>query len=125
GEVEGFLMAKNGESAPTLPIGANCKLVDYLKSEPGYNIVQHGLHHDWWEFDHPSAPEMARRLEQGTTLLMEAGFPKPETFVAPYDKLSRASLSEVARRFRVLSTGWFEWQRLPWPWRPGYLLKKA
>ena len=56
---------------------------------------------------------------------MEAGFPKPETFVAPYDKLSRASLSAVADRFQVLSTGWFELRRLPYSWWPNYAVKKA
>jgi hypothetical protein len=27
--------------------------------------------------------------------------------------------------FPVISTGWFEWERLPLSWRPRYLLKKA
>src|SRR5213594_227406 len=44
---------------------------------------------------------------------------------APYDKLSRASLEEVARRFRVISTGWYELRRLPVGWWPRYALKKA
>jgi hypothetical protein len=56
--------------------------------------------------------------------LVEAGFPRPQTFVAPYDKLSRASLLAVAERFRVLSTGWFELRRLPYSWWPEYLKKK-
>ena len=64
------------------------------------------------------------RLEHGTRLLREAGFPKPETFVAPYDKLSRTSLDQVARRFSVISTGWFELQRLPVAWWPKYFAKK-
>jgi hypothetical protein len=62
---------------------------------------------------------------RNASLLMEAGFPRPQTFVAPYDKLSRASLAEVAARFRVLSTGWFEWRRLPYlAWWPKFALKK-
>src|SRR6266480_2182807 len=68
--------------------------------------------------------EIERRLDQGARLLSEAGFPAPQTFVAPYDKLSRVSLQEVARRFAVLSTGWFELRRLPFSWWPRYALKK-
>jgi hypothetical protein len=30
----------------------------------------------------------------------------------------------VARRFRVISTGWFELRRLPVSWRPRYLIAK-
>ena len=60
------------------------------------------------EFDRLDRAGAAKRIERGTQVLMEAGFPRPETFVAPYDKLSRASMAEVAARFRVLSTGWFE-----------------
>jgi hypothetical protein len=44
--------------------------------------------------------------------------------VAPYDKLSRASLLEAAARFRVLSTGWFELRRLPCSWWPKFAVKK-
>jgi hypothetical protein len=55
---------------------------------------------------------------------LEAGFPEPQTFVAPYDKLSRASLRAVSQRFRVLSTGWFELRRLPYSWWPVYAVKK-
>ena len=124
GSLEGFLVHKNGEKASHRSIGSNVELVNYLKAEPNYHILQHGLYHDYLEFDRPSAAEVAQRLEQGTTLLMEAGFERPRTFVAPYDKLSRASLNEVARRFRILSTGWFEMKRLPHSWLPGYAMKK-
>src|SRR5258706_687221 len=55
---------------------------------------------------------------------MGAGFPQPQTFVAPYDKLSSASMEKVARRFRVLSSGWYELERLPVTWWPHYLVKK-
>ncbi|EEF63231.1 DUF2334 domain-containing protein [Pedosphaera parvula] len=124
GRFEGFLMARNGRTPETLPIGSNRQLVGYLRSNPGYNIVQHGLYHDYFEFDCQDQMEVRRRLDDGTRLLMEAGFPKPKTFVAPYDKFSRTSLNEVARRFPVLSSGWFELGRLPLAWWPKYLLKK-
>lgn len=124
GSPEGFLVKKNGTKAETMPLAANRELVDYLHANPGYHVVQHGCHHDYLEFDCPSLDEVTRKLERGTRHLLEAGFKRPETFVAPYDKLSRASLTAVCERFQVLSTGWFELRRLPYSWWPHYALKK-
>lgn len=125
GRAEGFLFAKNGTRSATVPIGENAQLVKYLHENPGYNVVQHGCHHECFEFDRPSASEISERLDRGTRLLIEAGFARPETFVAPHDKLSRASYQEVAKRFSIISSGWFELRRLPVPWWPKYLLKKT
>jgi hypothetical protein len=124
GQPEGYLMKKGAASARTVPIGTHTKLVHYLRDNPGFHLLQHGCHHDYLEFDCPSRPEIARRLEHGSQLLQEAGFHSPETFVAPYDKLSRPALAEVASRFRILSTGWFELPRLPYGWWPKYAVKK-
>ena len=121
---EGFLLARNGAVSETLPIGSNHELVGYLRGTPGYHIVQHGYDHTFNEFDRSERHHIRDRLDQGARCLMEAGFPNPPTFVAPYDKLSRASLSEAAKRFRVISTGWFELRRLPPAWWPLYALKK-
>ena len=124
GRLEGFLVHRNETTAPRMPIAANQSLVNYLRDNRGYRLVQHGCHHDYLEFDSVNRAEIVRRLERGAERLLEAGFSRPETFVAPYDKLSRVSLREVAARFRVLSTGWFELRRLPWSWRPKYVLKR-
>lgn len=133
GKPEQFLSARNGcgghteptlEPPRTIPIGSNAPLVRYLLDNPGYQIVQHGCHHDPFEFDRRSPAYLSHRLELGTERLVEAGFPRPQTFVAPHDKLSRAALRQVAGHFRVLSTGWFEWRRLPFSWWPGYFAKK-
>jgi predicted deacetylase len=124
GRPEGFLLAKNGTNDPAVPIGTNARLVRYLRDNPGYEIAQHGCRHDYFEFERIPAGEVSERLEQGTRLLMDAGFAKPQTFIAPYDKLSRVSLGAVARKFDVISTGWFELQRLPVLWWPKYLAKK-
>lgn len=126
GHPEGYLLDGHGnpEAAPTLPIGANQKLVSYLLENPGYHVLQHGCYHQWLEFEQRSQVEVLRRLQHGTWRLMEAGFPQPQTFVAPYDRLSRESLQAVAQHFRILSTGWFEWRRLPVQWWLRYLFKK-
>jgi hypothetical protein len=124
GQLEGFLLARNGTKARTMPIGTNTRLVQYLLDNPGYQIVQHGLHHDYFEFNRESSGELSHRLDEGTRLLTEAGFPKPQTFVAPYDKLSRTALREVSKRFKVLSSGWYELRHLPVTWWPSYLAAK-
>jgi hypothetical protein len=124
GALEGYLCNRDGGTADKMAIGSNPALVNYVRENSGYHVVQHGCHHDQMEFDNPDRTEAARRIERGTQALLEAGFPRPRTFVAPYDKLSRASLAEVAARFRVLSTGWFELRRLPRAWWPMFAVKK-
>jgi len=54
-----------------------------------------------------------------------AGFEKPRAFVAPYDRITRESYIELARRFDLISTGWFELSRTPLPWWPAYVLRKV
>lgn len=125
GQPEGFLFAKNGVRGARIPITDRPELVHYLRQNSGYRVVQHGCHHDCFEFERSSASEISERLERGLRLLVKAGFPRPVTFVAPHDKFSRASYREVARRFRVISSGWFELRRLPLSWWPRYFVKKA
>jgi hypothetical protein len=124
GSPEGFLVYKNGVRESTVPLAVNSSLVQYLRGNPGFHILQHGLHHEYLEFDRSESAEISRRLEEGTRFLLEAGIPRPKTFVAPYDRLSKASLTEVAKRFEVLSTGWYELRRLPVGWWPEYAWKK-
>jgi hypothetical protein len=124
GRPEGFLVKRHAGSAETAPLASNPELVAYLRANPSYHILQHGCHHDYLEFDRAAPLEIDRRLELGTRRLLEAGFSHPCTFVAPYDRLSRAAFLAVSRRFRVVSTGWFELRRLPRRWWPRYLLKK-
>src|SRR4051812_7938580 len=46
---------ENGSECPsTIPIGENEELVRYLRENTGYRIVQHGCHHDHFEFDRES-----------------------------------------------------------------------
>ncbi len=128
GNLEKFLMTKRGSERAYLPIGSNRELVGYLRSNPLFKVVQHGCCHEsvdgCYEFDHGNRAEIARRLEEGRRFLDEAGLGRPATFVAPYDRLSRVSLREVARRFRVLSSGWYEWRRVPLAWWVRYVRKK-
>lgn len=124
GRLEGYLTSGRGPDTPLAPIGLARELVDYIKSEPGYHLVQHGCHHDIFEFGVSDRAELAHRLDLGAHVLREAGFPRPDAFVAPYDRLSRTAFLEVASRFNVISTGWFEAGRVPMRWWAAYLLKK-
>ena len=129
GQPEGFLVAAKGVKPGTYPIGSNEKLVQYLKSNPNYKIVHHGYNHEFVdgnpEFDIHDSAEIARRLDLGAKNLVEAGLGRPKTFVAPYDLITRESYRTLAKRFRVVSTGWFEFGRLPIGWWPKFVLKKA
>lgn len=124
GRREGFLTSGQGPDSPLAPVGDNRELVDYLRSEPGYDIVHHGCHHDYFEFGATDRVELARLLDEGAARLREAGLREPAAFVAPYDRFSREALAEVAERFDVISTGWFEARRLPVSWWPAYAGKK-
>ncbi len=128
GQLERFLTLPHAPGTRHAPIGQNAALVSYLRDNPLFYVAQHGCSHESVngrrEFDHEDGAEIARRLDEGTELLRAAGFDRPTTFVAPYDQLSTASLRAAAERFRVISTGWFEWRRLPRAWWPQYLVKK-
>jgi hypothetical protein len=124
GAPEGYLLYRNGEPADRLPIGSNPKLIAYLRDNRAYQIAQHGCFHDWLEFDQLDRVTASNRIDRGARTLQDAGFSRPRTFVAPYDKLSRGSLAAVAARFDVLSTGWFEARRLPQSWWPRFAFKK-
>src|SRR6267143_1015655 len=67
GQPEGFLW-KNGQrfAGDFIPLTRDSPLAQYLRENPGYHIVQHGFHHEPFEFDRDDEPEIARRLEQGT-----------------------------------------------------------
>jgi hypothetical protein len=123
GQREGFLQFNRGTTTPHVPIGQNRALVDYLLREPLYQILHHGYDHSTFEFD-CSRSEAAHRLAAGAERLTAAGFPVPRAFVAPYDRFSAAALVETARRYPVISAGWYEWRRLPPSWWPGHFLRK-
>jgi hypothetical protein len=124
GRLEGFLTAGTGPAGPLAPIGESRELVAYLQGEAGYQVVQHGCHHDYFEFGGTDRAELARRLDRGAEALRAAGFARPAAFVAPYDRLSRGAFLEVAKRFAVISTGWFEAGRVPLRWWETYAWKK-
>lgn len=124
GEPEGFLHGNYAPTPKAVPVGQNEELVRYLRENPGYHIAQHGCHHEPAEFDTRDREEIARRLSQGASMLSSAGLGTPAAFVAPHDRLSAAGFEEIARRYRVISTGWFEWRRVPVRWRLLYLLHK-
>ena len=124
GVLEKYLLAKRPETSPELPLAGSTGLARYLRENPGFHVLQHGFDHSPFEFDSDQRADVANRLDRGAAALAAAGFEVPRTFVAPYDRFSRVSLSEVAKRFGVISAGWFELRRLPFAWWPQYAMKK-
>lgn len=124
GSREGFLPLQANPAVESVPLRENRALVDYLHANRGYAIVQHGCFHDTFEFDRTDRAEIVRRLERGAQRLREAGFDDVRAFVAPHDKISVEAYEEIAKRFPVISTGWFEWRRLPLAWKPRYIVRK-
>jgi hypothetical protein len=124
GTLEKYLFAKRADTPRELPLASNPGLVRYLRENPDLHVLQHGYDHSLFEFGSDQRIDIANRLDQGSAALAAAGHYFPRTFVAPYDRFSRVSLSEVARRFPVISAGWFEAKRLPFTWWPQYALKK-
>lgn len=124
GAREGFLPRESNPAVETVPLAENRRLVSYLHENPGYSVAQHGCHHDFFEFDNRDRAEVVRRLDRGALRLREAGFADVRAFVAPHDKFSPVAYEEVARRFPVISSGWFEWRRIPRAWRLRYLAKR-
>jgi hypothetical protein len=124
GKLEGFLTAGRNLTGPLAPIANSRELVEFLRNEAGFHIVQHGCHHDYFEFGVFQRSELARRLDRGARCLREAGFSAPVAFVAPYDRLSRTAYLEIVARFGVISTGWFELGRVPLRWWPEYAMRK-
>src|SRR4051812_21957900 len=97
GRLEGFLPQRPSPSVgATVPLAESAELTAYLSTNPGYHVVQHGCHHDHFEFDRSDRREVARRLDLGAQRLREAGFSGVNAFVAPHDKLSRVAYEEVA-----------------------------
>jgi hypothetical protein len=125
GQPEGFLWNNHSSAEPFVPLRSNPQLIDYLRANEGYYLVQHGYHHDPFEFDRDDRSEILKRIEAGRQEIERAGFKRPETFVAPHDKFSRTSYSLIAHEFGVISTGWFELRRLPYAWWPRYAFVKA
>lgn len=128
GTKEGFLFGRLPANEQRIAIERNTELVSYILDEPNYRVIQHGLSHELirgrYEFDIDDANEICTRLDRGLTILQEAGFARPTTFVAPQDRLSRRALREVLQRYSVLSSGWYELRRLPVYCWPRYLAKR-
>lgn len=123
GDREGFLWGPDRPEG-VLPIGEAPELCGWLRAHPLLRVVQHGTTHELFELDRSDRADVARRLDEGARLLRAAGLAPAAGFVAPYDRLSRVAYEEVARRHRLISTGWFELGRMPPSWWGGWLARR-
>src|SRR5205814_1049033 len=64
GRREGFLPRQPNPAVETVPLAENQPLTRYLHENAGYHIVQHGCHHDTFEFDTTNRADVVRRLDR-------------------------------------------------------------
>lgn len=121
-------MGSDAGAPGTHAIGENRALLDYVRREPEYVVIQHGLTHEYvdghYEFDRSDAADIASRLDRGIKHLENAGFPRPTAFVAPQDQVSRVALREIVKRFPIVSTQFLSLRRLPRRFWPAYVAAK-
>jgi hypothetical protein len=120
GRPEGFLMARTGREAETVPMAESAGILAYIKANPGYRVVQHGCHHDYHEFGGVNRAGAASRLDHGARRLSEAGLGRSGVFVAPYDLFSKVALQTTAERYDLVSAGWYDLDGMPRAWWPRY-----
>ena len=128
GRPEVYLRAVAPPKQSVMRMQDGAPMTQYLLANSGYCIAQHGLRHEFVEgqseFNQCNLPDIVSRIETGTSILLDAGLPRPTTFVAPQDRFTRVSLREVARRFQCVSSNWFQPHCLPFTWKPSYCLQQ-
>ncbi len=91
-------------ASQTVPISDNPNLVKYLRENSNYHVIQHGCHHDCFEFNRKSPADIAARLDHGTKLLTAAGFPAPRHVC----RAARQALARQLPRSRPAIPGHFQ-----------------
>jgi peptidoglycan/xylan/chitin deacetylase (PgdA/CDA1 family) len=122
GEREDFIVGQHDEGYRVLQ--QNSAFVQWQKTRPDLiEIAMHGLTHervrDGTEFGALDYDAAAGRMDEGLKILGDAFGRQIDSFVAPWDELSRGSLHAAAERFRVISTCFLNRSKLPpahWPW---------
>jgi Uncharacterized protein conserved in bacteria (DUF2334) len=129
GDIERYLFGERAGRLSFVPIENNADMLDYLRHEIEYVPVMHGLTHEFIngdsEFFRDEASDIASRLEQGLAHFRAANLGWPRVFVAPQDRLTRASFREVMKRFSILSTRSLSLDILPRRYWPTYLRSRA
>lgn len=125
GHLERYLCGEAAGRASYVPIENNRALLDYVQHEHGYVPVMHGFTHEFIhgqsEFCQDERAEIGQRLDWGLALFNAAGLGRPNVFVAPQDQLTRSSIREIMKRYRVLSTQYVNFEILPRRYWPAYL----
>jgi Uncharacterized protein conserved in bacteria (DUF2334) len=115
------------EGAPdthqTVTLTHEHEMARWLRTHDGsVDVFQHGLTHERvrgdTEFGALTDDEAAARMDRGHAVLSSALGRPPSGFVAPWDALSRGSITAALQRFPVVSTGWVDRHKLPlraWP----------
>jgi len=128
GRPEFYLRADTSPKQPLMRMQESSPVVQYLLTNPGYCIAQHGLRHEpvdgQFEFNHSNPSDIVSRIETGRSILQDTGLPRPTTFVAPQDRFTRVSIREVAKRFQCISCSWYPPRCIPPSWMPAYYFQQ-
>jgi hypothetical protein len=129
GVPEGFLPPGQPGRGETVPIGANAALVKAIRGLGFIEVSQHGWSHAGPaagepEFLLPDRNEAIRRLDKGLGILEAAFGKKPAFFVPPRDRVSRAALDEIRRRYAGVCMSRFPHGLIPARLWPRFILGK-
>lgn len=129
GEVEGFVDVVPEGAESHVELTADAAISKWFRAhEDLAEPLLHGLTHErvraGTEFGALSGAEAEERILLGTDILTRALGRAPTGFVAPWDALSRASLSAAVRVLDVVSTGWVSPKRLPVSAWPAHVLER-
>jgi len=125
GQPEEFLYGAARGAPRAVSLAENPRLVRYLLENKDLRVVQHGYDHTMNEFASDDGDDLRHRIERGREVLEGLGFSRSNAFVAPYDQYSPCGIREIANRFRIFSTGWFDLRRLPQKWWLPYAATKV
>jgi hypothetical protein len=126
---EGFLPAvrvnRHGtdQASPNRSVGDNPAVIQSIRGRGFIEVSQHGWSHAGAaagepEFLLPDRGEIVRRLERGLSVLETAFGSRPAFFVPPRDRVSRAALAEIRRRYAGVCMSRFPHGLIParlWP----------
>ncbi len=101
----------------TYRMDENSDLINYLSKNPCCEILQHGLSHGYInsvkEFRIREKEILKQRAEEGSKILNNCFYKKPDFFVAPWDNLSFEAIDIIKSAYKGLSLGRINPLRFP------------
>jgi len=117
GARERFLDSSRPDSSTSLPLRWDTPLARWIRANQGQvSVMMHGLSHSrrrsGTEFGALTGCEAADLVARGIDIMVDSLGRCPRAFVAPWDALSKGSLSAATSAFDLVSTGFVDRDRL-------------